>query len=220
MPVGRGGIISFLPVILVGLAPVLIYRVTTGAGSPGTIGTVASAQMAAIVWFGARNLAMRYRASLCIAAGAGVAAALFWIGLPARSLGLAVGGVCHAGAYTFLLIWFVSSLRSGREPVVTGFARQMRRTMPPEVVRYTRRVTIAWSGFFAAQLTVSAALLALAPEAVWTSFVNLLNLPLLTAMILAEFGCRMLLFRREQRTGLIGTLAGLRQVRVLPGSRP
>jgi uncharacterized membrane protein len=112
------------------------------------------------------------------------------------------------------------SLRRGREPAVTGFARRLRRTMPDKVVRYTRQVTIAWCVFFAAQLGASAALLLMAPPAVWSAFVNLLNLPLLAAMVLAEFGCRLILFRHEPHTSLVDTIAALRHVRFTPAGRP
>jgi uncharacterized membrane protein len=166
-----------------------------------------------------RSLAVWCRAILTVAALAVVAAAALASGLPIRSVGLAPGGICHAAAYSSLLIWFTRSLRPDREPVVTGFARRIRRTMPVEVVRYTRRVTIAWCVFFAAQLGMSAALLAVAPEAIWPAFVNLLNLPLIVAMVLAEFGCRLLVFRGEPHTSLIATLAGLRHIRGMPGGR-
>ena len=131
---------------------------------------------------------------------------------------LAMAGVCHALVYSGLLIWFGSSLRSGREPVVTGFARRMRRTMPPDVVSYTRLVTLAWCVFFAGQIVLSLALLLAAPGYVWSGFVTMWNLPLVLAMILAEFICRTILFRHHQRTGLLATLAALRQMSGLPGS--
>jgi uncharacterized membrane protein len=119
--------------------------------------------------------------------------------------------------------------------VVTQFARQMRQTMPAAVVRYTRRVTIAWCIFFAAQIGTSAVLLATAPppvfssgvfssgvlsSAAWSSFVNLWSLPLVAAMFLMEYGCRVVLFRHESRTGLIATVAGLVHARGSAGRPP
>jgi uncharacterized membrane protein len=153
---------------------------------------------------------------VALAAGAVPAVAL-WSGLPARSVELAFGGICHAAAYGCLLTWFATSLRSDREPVVTGFARRMRRTMPDKVVRYTGWVTVAWCVFFVAQLAMSATLLIAVPVSVWLRFVTLWNLPLVAAMGLAEFGCRLLLFWREPHTGLVATLAGLRH---LPDAGP
>ena len=200
-------------VILVCVAPVLIWRAAPG----WLVGAAAAAQVTAIVWLVAGNLAVRYRTLLVgLAVGAMTTVAL-WLSLPARSVGIALGAVCHAAAYGCLLTWFATSLRQGHEPVVTEFARRMRRTMPSKVIRYTRRVTVAWCVFFAAQLAVSAALLLAAPVSIWSSFITLWNLPLVVAMGLAEFGCRWLLFRREPRTGLVATLVGLRHIGGLPG---
>jgi uncharacterized membrane protein len=223
MPVERGGIAGgrstvAAGIILVGVGPFVIYHAMAGA-APGLIGVVIVAQLTTITWLLSHKLAVSLRAGLVVATLAVIAAVVLVLGVPTRSVGLAIGGLCHAVAYCGLLIWFAGSLRPDREPIVTGLARRMRRTMPVKVVRYTRHVTIAWCIFFAAQLGTSAGLLALAPQAVWWSFVNLLNLPLIIAMILAEFGCRSLLIRQEHRTGLIATLAGLRHIRGLPGSR-
>jgi uncharacterized membrane protein len=207
-------------VILVCLAPLLIYRVTTWAAPAWVIGAVVGAQVTGIVWLMAAKLAIQYRAILAALAVAAVSAVALRLELPARSVGLAMAGTCHAAAYAWLLAWFAASLRSDREPVVAGFARRMRRTMPDKVVRYTRQVTVAWCVFFAAQLGISTALLIAAPISVWSSFVTLWNLPLVMVMGLAEFGCRRLLLRREPRTGLIATLVGLRQIGGLPGGGP
>lgn len=220
MAVGRGGIRGGLLVILVCAAPLLIYRVATGSAPAWSAGAVVIAQVTLMVWLLAAKLAVRYRAILAVLAVGGVAAVALGLGTQTSSVGLAVGGACHAAVYAWLLIWFAASLRSDREPVVTGFARRMRRTMPDTVVRYTRRVTLAWCVFFAAQLGASAILLVTEPISVWAGFVTLWNLPLVVAMALAEFGCRLLLFRREPRTGLVATLAGLRQIGGLPGGGP
>jgi uncharacterized membrane protein len=179
---------------------------------------VVIAQVTLVMWLLTGRFALRHRALLTGFAGAVIALTILWLGLPARTLGLAMAGVCHFTAYSGLLIWFGASLRSGRESVVTGFARQMRRTMPPDVIRYTRKVTAAWCMFFAGQIVLSLALLLAAPAEVWSGFVTVWNLPLVLAMILAEFICRMILFRHHQRTGLVATLAALRHIRGLPGS--
>jgi len=154
---------------------------------------------------------------LAVAAGVFCLGAALLLAMPGQAMGLAVGGLLHALAYAWLLAWFATSLRRGREPVVTGFARRMRPTMPFKVVLYTRRVTLAWCGFFAAQMAISAVLLMAAPEAVWSAFVNLANLPLIAAMTLGEYGCRRVLFRHEQRTSLAATLMALRQFRSARG---
>ena len=81
------------------------------------------------------------------------------------------------------------------------------RPLPRGVAVYTRRVTQAWSLFFAGQLVTSAALLAFAPRPVWSLFVNVLDLPLVALMFVAEYACRLRLVSREHR---VGPLAALR----------
>lgn len=222
MPVRRGGTLGAPLLVLAGIAPWLVTRVTIGAGSPRLTFIVVAAQVTLVVWLLAGKLAVRYRVTLAAMSLAAVTVATLLLGLPARAVGLAVGGVCHAAVYAVLLSWFVLSLRpatSGRpqrEPVVTALARRMRRTMPDSVVRYTRRVTIAWCVFFAVQLAVSAGLLVVAPLAAWASFISMWNVPLIACMVVAEFACRSILMRHEQRTGLVATLAGMRHISSAP----
>jgi uncharacterized membrane protein len=95
-------------------------------------------------------------------------------------------GLPHAFIYLGLLTVFAVSLLPGREPIVTYFARVIHGRLAPEIETYTRRVTWVWCGFFALQIACSALLLALAPIAWWSIFVNILNLPLIAALMLGE----------------------------------
>jgi hypothetical protein len=118
-----------------------------------------------------------------------------WIGV-----GLVVAsGLPHALIYAALLATFGASLRAGREPLVTGLSRQMYVVVPDAMAAYTRGVTWAWCGFFAVQLLTSLALFLLAPRAVWSFFVNLLNLPLLALMFIGEQTCRPFLLKNAPR---------------------
>lgn len=216
MPSGSGGLVGGACVILLGVAAFLIDYL--GAASWWLAGSLAATQIMAVIWLFTGTWAIRCRVALVVGVLAG-AAVMSLPGPPSRSVGLAVAGCCHAAAYLSLLIWFATSLRPGREAAVTRFARRVRRTMPDKVVRHTRRVTIAWCVFFAAQLAASAGLLLMAPAAAWSVFVNLLNLPLLATMVLAEFGARLILFRHEPRTSLIDTLSAMRHARGIPANR-
>jgi uncharacterized membrane protein len=215
----RGGIVGGGFLILAGIAAFLIHQDLTGLTPAWPVGAAVAMQAAAAVWFISRKLAFRYRGIPAVVVIL-ILAAVFLFGLPVRSVDLAFGGMCHAAAYVGLLAWFAGSLRPGQEPAVTGFARRIRRTMPDKVLRYTRWVTIAWCAFFGGQIGISALLLTMASQTVWISFVNLWNLPLVLSMIVAEFGVRLLLFRREPRTGLLDTLYGLHRLRARPGSLP
>jgi uncharacterized membrane protein len=63
------------------------------------------------------------------------------------------------------------------------------------VLLHTRRVTLAWCCFFAAQLIGSLVLYLFAPLAVWSFFINVLNLPLIVLMFVLEGTYRYFRFR-------------------------
>ncbi|GMT41526.1 MAG: ketosynthase [bacterium] len=90
-----------------------------------------------------------------------------------------------------VLLWFfASTLVSGRTPLVTRFASLMRDDMPPAVLVYTRRATIAWMIYFLVILIVSLLLAFYAPIEMWSFFSNILSYVLLLMMFLAEFTVR------------------------------
>jgi uncharacterized membrane protein len=205
-------------------APCFAYYVMFAASAPRLLDALAVIQAGAVVWYLGRKLKLALRAVLLgavlmVSVLVMAAAATFVPGPAAGYAGLAVSGCFHAGAYLSLLCWFSGSLRPGREPVVTLLARRIRASMPDKVVQYTRQVTIAWCVFFAAQIATSAGLLLMAPRSSWFMFITMLNLPLLAAMTVAEFGCRYWLFRHEPRTSLFGTLAAMRHIRSSTGNR-
>ena len=105
----------------------------------------------------------------------------------------------HTLIYLTLLATFVVTLLPGRDPVITALARRMYGTIPQDMVVYTRGVTWAWSGFFAAQLVTSLALFLWAPLTAWSFFVNVLNLPLIALMFAAEHAFRMVHLRNAPR---------------------
>jgi uncharacterized membrane protein len=93
---------------------------------------------------------------------------------------------------------FATSLRGGREPLVTRLARVVRNgDMPPSVLRYTRIVTIAWAGGFAALAMVSSALYVTQSRTVWSAFVNLATWPLIAGAFVVEYAIRRRVLREE-----------------------
>jgi uncharacterized membrane protein len=112
---------------------------------------------------------------------------------------IAASGLPHTLVYLGLLLMFGATLRPGHDALITALARRMYGDISDDMWRYTRRVTWAWCFFFAAQLLTSLALFLLAPLAVWSFFVNVLNLPLLALMFVAEQLCRPFLLRDAPR---------------------
>ncbi|MBK1838578.1 hypothetical protein JHL17_14250 [Azospirillum sp. YIM B02556] len=110
---------------------------------------------------------------------------------------LAASAISHAAIYVGLLTLFARTLLAGREPLITWVARRIRGSLTDEMLVYTRRVTIAWCLFFAGQLAMSALLFVSAPPAFRSFFINVLDLPLVAAMFLAEYAYRLRKFRNH-----------------------
>jgi uncharacterized membrane protein len=98
-----------------------------------------------------------------------------------------VSALTHWAIYGGLLATFGSTLRPGRDALITAMARRLHGPISDELALYTRRVTWAWCGFFAVQFTTSVALFAFAPLVVWSFFVNVLDIPLVATMFGAEY---------------------------------
>jgi len=128
--------------------------------------------------------------------------------------------VPHATAYLGLLIVFAASLAPGREALITVVARRSRGSLNDALLVYTRRVTLAWCLFFAAQLLISLVLWLFAPISWWSVFVNLCTLPAVLLMFGAELLVRHLRhgIHRPAQAGRFGQmLQALGQIRAPAG---
>ena len=139
-----------------------------------------------------------------LALAGGVAALLLALqawsghGLPARWLYLAQ----HAGIHLALAAWFGATLRRGAEPLVTALARRVHREFPPEMARYTRQVTLAWTLYFAAMALASVLLFATGEFAHWSLLANLLTPVFTAAMFVGEYLVRYWLHPDFERVSL------------------
>jgi len=124
-----------------------------------------------------------------------------------------VSALTHWAIYSALLLTFALTLRPGREALITGMARRMHGALSGEMLAYTRRVTIAWSIFFAAQLATSVTLFCVAPLMVWSFFVNILDIPLVAGMFAAEYAVRLRVLRDPPRHSLAAILSMIEDVR-------
>jgi uncharacterized membrane protein len=106
--------------------------------------------------------------------------------------------------FIWLSLLFACSLVPGREPLVTRIARSIRRAdMSPEVIRYTRFVTIAWALFFVIAATTSSVLFFTQSRASWSLFVNLLTWPLVGAAFVIEYAIRVVVLRNVPHASLL-----------------
>ncbi len=116
---------------------------------------------------------------------------------------LAVNGLSHATLNLFLLWLFGRTLLRGREPLISQISRHINGELKEEVVEYTRHVTIAWCVYFALQVFVSLGLYLLAPLGAWSFFINVLNLPLLILMFVAEKVYRTRRYPNHPKTSIL-----------------
>ena len=116
---------------------------------------------------------------------------------------LAVNGLMNATLNLFLLWLFGRTLLPGKEPLISQISRHINGQLMPDIVEYTRHVTIAWSIFFALQVIVSLLLYVFAPLAAWSFFINVLNLPLLIFMFVGEKIYRTLRFPNHPNTSIL-----------------
>ena len=141
-------------------------------------------------------IASRARNKLLWSAILVAAALVIYVVEQKEHLGLeAAYGIPHAAIYSVLLWVFATTLLPGRVALVTRLATRMHGTLPRDIELYTRRVTVAWCVFFAAQLVLSALLLKFSTLSTWSLFVNLLNFPLVVLMFICEYAYRILRFR-------------------------
>ena len=141
-------------------------------------------------WILARSKSKPLWLSVVLAAGA-----IIYILEQRERLGLAVSsGISHAAINLFLLWYFGRTLAPGREPLITRYARRVHGTVPPDMERLTRELTVAWCVFFSAQLIASVMLYAFAPLHAWSLFINFLNFPLLAIMFVGQFAYRTLCY--------------------------
>jgi len=113
---------------------------------------------------------------------------------------VAVNAVSHAAPNLFLLWFFGRTLLPGKEPLIAQISRRVNGELKPEMAIYTCRVTLAWSIYFAAQVAVSLLLYLFAPLAVWSLFINVLNLPLLALMFAGEYLWRIMRYPHHPHT--------------------
>lgn len=107
---------------------------------------------------------------------------------------------------------FGRTLAPGREPLCSQFAALVRGSpLAPDIAAYTRRITVAWTLFFAAIVGASALLFATASIKTWSTFANYLTLPLAALMFIAEHACRRFALPHVARSGVLESFSAYRR---------
>lgn len=143
------------------------------------------------------------------------------------AIGLAVGGlylawpilqqnvhsmyfVQHVGINSMLGLLFGRTLFGGREPLVTHFASLVHEHMSPELLRYSRQVTIVWTLYFTGMTCASVGLYFFAPLEAWSLLANVLTLPLVGLIFLIEALVRRHVLPPEDHLGIGDTIRAYR----------
>ena len=199
--------------LFVGLQLIAHYAALASAG--GGVSVVAPLLLpgAIAAWAGFRSSA---RAGLCaLLVLAVLAAACLLSPVAAHLLPL----MCQL-LITLALTWlFGHTLLPGAEPLVTQMARAVHGSLPSRIEVYTRRVTLAWTLFLAALSVLSVLLYWRFPIHVWSVFANLLLLPLVGMMFLAEYLYRWLTYRWFGHATLAQSVMAFQRLRAARAAR-
>ena len=188
--------------------PVLAHYSTTPAAVTTTpwlgVGTSLAPSLAILLWLTWNS--QKKPAMLLLCALVGMLLWGFWSTLE-RNFSW-VYFIQHAGTNLMLAAVFGATLARGRQALCSRFAEAVHGSLAPEVVRYTRQLTLAWTLFFIAISGVSALLFAFAPIETWSIFANFLTFPLVLLMFGVEFLVRLRkLPNMEKHSILDGMLA-------------
>jgi uncharacterized membrane protein len=114
----------------------------------------------------------------------------------------------HVGGNVILALVFGITLAGNRVPLCTRIASAEHDPLEPGLARYTRQVTQAWTIFFAANAGISALLFIYAPVVVWSTFANVLGLPLVALMFGAEYLVRRRRLPHIRHASILGAIRG------------
>lgn len=112
--------------------------------------------------------------------------------------------VQHVVMFSGMGIWFALSLAKRKEALCTYFAGFAHDYLSPQMVRYTRQITVMWSLFFFTMSLVSLFLFSFSTPNVWSIFANVLSLPLVGLMFLGEYMFRKHYLPMEYALGVSG----------------
>lgn len=188
-------------VLLVAFAVSAHLAIVGGSLDPSIGASLSLVPIAGLAFWAVRQ-SRRQQTAL---AAAGTAVVALWIGWPELERHFpGVFFIEHAGANVLLAIAFGRTLVGNREALCTRFARLVHGTLPAEVERYTRRVTLAWAVFFAAVFVLSCLLYLGGFLAAWSLLANILSPLLVAGMFVVEYLVRHRVLPQWERTGILG----------------
>lgn len=162
------------------------------------------------VYFGLRHFSPQTLAgalALLVAARLLISRQRTWLPVGGALLAFSLFAMARDDAFTLrfypvmvnlgMLLVFAASLY-GPMPVIERLARLREPNLPPEGVRYTRRVTQIWCGFFIVNGTIALYTALFSSLATWTLYNGLVAYFLMGALFIIELLCRIHLRKRRQ----------------------
>jgi uncharacterized membrane protein len=210
--------------IALALAYALLAHLLTTAAQPTALGAAASTAPWVLL---ALALAWRsaHRTAALVACAVPLALGWFYWDLLERNTPW-IYYLQHVLMFAALGAAFGVTLRPGQEALCTRLARLAEGgALSAAAEAYSRAVTLAWAAFCAVMVAVSTLLYFLAPLGAWSVFANLLTLPLVGAMFLAESLVRLRLCPELSHGGVLrGAVRSVRaywdgSARPTPGPR-
>lgn len=126
----------------------------------------------------------------------------------------------HVAVHAALAVFFLGSLRGGRQPLCTRLAAQTHDHISPALQRYTRQVTWAWGLFFVVNGTVSVLLMMAFGPDVWSTYAVYATFPLVATMFVVEYLARLWVLPRGDWTSPLSAIRAYRRHMVqLAGDR-
>jgi uncharacterized membrane protein len=155
---------------------------------------------ALLLWLARRS---RHRWLVALVLGAGALAV--WAEWPNLERHFpSVFFVEHVGINLMLAVVFGRTLAAGRVPLCARFAELLHGTLPPEVQAYTRRVTLAWTLFFALLALASAVLYLGGFLTAWSALATMASPLLVALMFVVEYAIRLRALPNWERVGILG----------------
>jgi uncharacterized membrane protein len=194
--------------MVIGYAAATHWAVVSGHADTLGIGLALTPVLVGLVWLSARTRQPRWVRLSALATALGLATLAARRATPAVSLLYPLPSILLYGG----LLWiFARTLVPGREALVTRLARRVHGALPDDITAYTRQVTWAWCVFFTAMALTSVLLFTFASLSAWSLFANVLDLPLLCAMFIAEYVYRVLRYRHFSHAPLIASVRAFRE---------
>jgi len=112
----------------------------------------------------------------------------------------------HAGVHVALGLAFGSTLRAGRQALISAMAERVHRGLSPDMAAYTRRLTGVWTGYFFGMALISLGLFAFTSLETWSLFANVVTPLAMSGLFVGEYVLRYRLHPEFERVSLVSVI--------------